>query len=141
MSAEKNAQFYSDVRWIVEQVLSEREGGSSASPHPPRMAVDVQRLVGLLLDQPWHGECEVIPDYMPPNPRPDTRPRVVVRHNNGTEHPAFLRHSCGPKQGFFWDIYGDDMQETELAILALSKAPYPRSVAPLTFKLPLKPNA
>lgn len=98
------------------------------------MEVNLKRLIDLLLDQPWHKDCEVIPDYMPPHPSPDTRPSVVVRHNNGTAHPAFLRHSRGPKQGFFWDIYSDDMQEIELAILALSQAPYPRSVSPLTFK-------
>jgi hypothetical protein len=78
---------------------------------------------------------------MPPFPREDTRPTVVIRHNNGTEYPAFLRYSCGPKQGFFWDSYGDDMQEVELAIVALSQAPYPRSVAPMVFKLPIRqPN-
>lgn len=105
------------------------------------LPVDLHCLVGLLLDAPWHSQCEIIPAYMPPFPREDTRPRVVVRHNNGTEHPAFLRYSCGPKQGFFWDIYGDDMQKVELAIIALSKAPYPRSVAPLVFKLPIRqPN-
>ena len=105
-------------------------------------AVDQQRLVRLLLDEPWHAQCEIIPDYMPPHPGPDTRPRVVVRHNNGTEYPAFLRYSRGPKQGFFWDVYGDDMQDVELAIIALSQAPYPRSVAPTVFKLPMhQPNA
>ena len=106
------------------------------------MGVDLRRLVGLLLDQAWHSECEIIPDYMPPFPRDDTRPKVVIRHNNGTEYPAFLRHSKGPKQGFSWDIYGDDMHDVELAIVALSQAPYPRSVAPLVFKLPVgQPNA
>lgn len=99
--------------------------------------IDALSLVGYLLDQPWHHECEVIPAYMPSNPSAETRPKVIVRHNNGTEYPAFLRHSCGPAQGFFWDIYGDDMQNPELAIIALSHAPYPRSVAPMIFHLPL----
>ena len=102
----------------------------------------LDRLVGLLLDQVWHAQCEIVPDYMPPFPSPDTRPTVVVRHNNGTEYPAFLRHSRGPRQGFFWDIYGDDMQSVELAILALSRAPYPCSVAPAVFTFPMgKANA
>ncbi len=94
-------------------------------------------MVRLLLDQPWHDMCEIIPDYMPPHPRPETRPRVVVRCNNHPEHPAYLRHSKGPKQGFGWDSYGDDMQTVELAFIALSQAPAPRSVAPLTFKIPM----
>ena len=105
-------------------------------------AVDQTRLVRLLLNEPWQEQCEIIPDYMPPFPKLDTRPRVVVRHNNGTEYPAFLRYSCGPRQGFFWDVYGDDMKEVELAIIALSQAPTPRSVAPIVFKLPARePNA
>lgn len=103
-----------------------------------QMPVNAASLVDLLLDEPWHKQCEIIPDYMPPHPNPDTRPTVVVRHNNGTEYPAFLRYSCGPCQGFFWDVYGDDMQSVELAIIALSKAPYPRSVAPIVFKIPLR---
>jgi hypothetical protein len=99
--------------------------------------VDTQRLVELLLDEPWHTQCEIIPDYMPPHPHQDTRPSVVVKHNNGTEYPAFLRYSQGPSQRFFWDTYGDDMLNIELAIIALSKSPYPRSVAPLVFKIAL----
>lgn len=100
--------------------------------------INPEKLIGLLLDQPWHAQCEIVPDYMPPYPGTDTRPTVVVRHNNGTEYPAFLRYSCGPKQEYFWDVYGDDMHTPELALLALSKAPYPRSVAPIVFHFPLK---
>lgn len=100
-----------------------------------------QRLVGLLLDEQWHGKCEIISDYMPPFPGKDTRPSVQVRYNDGTKYPPFLRYSKGPKQGFFWDIYGDDMQCVELAVIALSKAPYPRGVGPITFTIPLRqPN-
>lgn len=102
--------------------------------------VVLDRLVGLLLDQGWHAQCEIVPDYMPPHPYQHTRPRVVVRHNNGTDYPAFLRYSCGPQQGFFWDIYGDDMQSVELAIVALSKAPYPRGVAPIIVRFPVRAN-
>ena len=55
--------------------------------------IDDIDLVNLLLDEDWHTQCEIIPDYMPPFPREDTRPSVVVRHNNGTEYPAYLRYS------------------------------------------------
>lgn len=99
--------------------------------------VRVQKLIDLLLDQPWHQDCVIIPDYMPPFPREDDRPSVVVRCDNHPKYPAYLRYSKGPKQGFFWDVYGDDMQTIELAILALSKAPAPISVAPITFTIPL----
>lgn len=100
--------------------------------------VNLAKLISLILDQSWHAQCEIIPDYMPPYPDSTTRLSVQVRYNNGTEYPPFLRYSCGPKQCFFWDIYGDDMQSVELAIIALSNAPYPRSVAPIVVKFPLR---
>lgn len=99
--------------------------------------IDAARLVALLLDEPWHAQCEIIPDYMPPSPRLDTRPSVQVRFNDGTEHPPFLRYSRGPKQGYFWDIYGEDMQTIELAVFALSQAPAPRNVGPIVFSISL----
>jgi hypothetical protein len=107
------------------------------------MKVDADNLLRLLLDQPWHKKCEIIPDYMPPYPQKDTRPTVQVRYAGfSTEHPAFLRYSCGPKQGFFWDSYGDDMQSVELAVLALAKAPAPVDVSPITYRIPLdKPGS
>lgn len=94
-------------------------------------------LLGFILDQPWHKQCEIIPDYMPPCPGPDTRPSVKVKFNDGTEYPPFLRYSKGPKQGYFWDIYGDDMHSIELGVFALSKAPAPRNVGPLVFRMTL----
>lgn len=103
-------------------------------------SVNVAKLVSYLLGEPWHLRCEIIPDYMPPFPGKDTRPSVQVRYNDGSEYPSFLRYSNGPKQGFFWDVYGDDMHNTELAIIALSQAPAPRFVGPYVVKLPLHPN-
>jgi len=99
--------------------------------------VNIARLIALILNQDWHSRCQVIPNYMPPYPDAETRPSAQVRYNNGTEYPPFLRYSCGPKQCFFWDIYGDDMQSVELAIIALSNAPYPCSVAPMVVKFPI----
>jgi hypothetical protein len=81
-------------------------------------------LVKILLDQTWHKECEIIPNYLPPHSTKDTRPAVVVKFPNKHE-ATFLRYSCGPKQGFIWDTYGDDMLSVELAIIALSQAPVP----------------
>lgn len=97
----------------------------------------IEGLIKLLLDQEWHKKCDIIPDYMPPYPDEKTRPSVQVKYNDESEYPPFLRYSKGPKQGFFWDIYGEDMLSVELAIVALSQAPYPRSVGPITFKLDL----
>ncbi len=38
---------------------------------------------------------------------------------------SYLRHSRGPRQGHFWDIYGDDYQSPELALVALLQAEPP----------------
>lgn len=100
--------------------------------------VDARALVTHLLDQAWHAQCEIIPDYMPPYPGKGTRPSVQVRFNNGTKYMPYLRYSKGPKQGFFWDVYGEDMQTVELAIVALSKAPAPIDVSPITFEIPVR---
>ncbi len=95
-----------------------------------RPLVDGAKLASLLLDQQWHKHCEIIPDFMPKFPHEDTRPTVQVRFNDGSDYPPRLRYSYGPKQGFFWDSYGEDMQTVELAVLALSQAPAPSSVGP-----------
>lgn len=93
-----------------------------------------------LLDQPWHEKCEVIPNHVPRQAPEGTKPIVIVRYNDGTAHPPYLRYSAGPKQGFFWDIYGADFHNVELAVIALSHAPAPVKVGPLTFKLQLDPG-
>ena len=102
------------------------------------LPIDTSKLVSLLLEEPWHKLCEIIPDYMPPNPSKDTLPTVQVRYNDGTKYPPMLRYSRGPRQGFFWDIYGEDMQTVELAIIALSQAPSPRNVGPFTYTISLE---
>ena len=102
--------------------------------------IDVLKLIKILLDEPWHARCKIIPDYMPPFPRPDTVPTVKVCYDNGTEYPAFLRYSKGPHQCYFWDVYGDDMQSMELAVFALSHAPAPVSVAPIVTTFEIKPR-
>lgn len=88
-------------------------------------------------DNPWYEHCEIIPAYMPPFPRAETRPIVAIRFNSGSKWPPFLRHSRGPLQGYSWDQYGDDFQSIALATFALSRAPTPRSVDPLVFSIPL----
>lgn len=100
-------------------------------------SLDVVRLIGYLLDQPWHERCEIIPEYMPPFPGEKTRAKCVVRYDNGTEYPAFLRHSKGPKQGFSWDVFGDDFLDIELAVIAIASAPAPVSFAPIKVQIPL----
>lgn len=98
-------------------------------------------------DHPWRKDAEVIVGYMPEHPRADTQPTTVVEW-----HGSFLRHSKGPRQGFFWDLYGDDFHTRPLALLALSQAPpHPRllhaglkaiegndSLESVTFTLPVR---
>lgn len=111
-----------------------------SNPNWNDAAIDGHKLAILLLDEDWHNKCEIILDYMPKYPGKDTRTSVQVRYNDGSEYPPMLRYSRGPKQGFFWDIYGEDMQTVELAVVALSQAPTPRYVGPITFTIPLGPK-
>jgi len=86
----------------------------------------VERLLAAMLDDAhgnrdvWRQLAEIVPGYMPRFPGQKTRPICVVRVGE-----LFLRHSVGPRQGFRWDIYGDDFQSPELALLALMQAPVP----------------
>jgi len=68
----------------------------------------------------WRKFAEIIPEY---ETRPvDERfpPKCVVKFKK-----SFLRYSKGPRQGYFWDMYGDDFLTPELAFMALIKAPVP----------------
>lgn len=73
---------------------------------------------------------------------PATQPRLVVRY--GPPYDAeggqwYLRYSIGPAQGHFWDVYGEDYQNDDLAILAISMAPAPPRGTPyVTFTIPLR---
>lgn len=89
---------------------------------------DMDKLVKLLLTQHWMHECQIVPDYMPPFPREDTRPKCVVRYVYPSGNDTFLRYGRGPLQGYFWDMYGEDMHSPELALIAISQAPPPSQV-------------
>jgi len=92
-------------------------------------------------DPDWRKDAVIIEDYMPPYPRPDTRPAVVIRHGSGG-HQWFLRYSRGPRQGHFWDNYGEDYLNRELAELALSQAPPPPNHPNcIRIEIPLKGDA
>lgn len=86
---------------------------------------DINKLVRCLLTEHWMHECEIIPAYMPPFPGKDTRPTCQVRYVYEDGSDTFLRYSKGPAQGFFWDMYGEDMMSPELALVCISKAPPP----------------
>jgi hypothetical protein len=89
----------------------------------------VERLLATMLDDAhgnvnaWRKYAEIVPAYVPPFPDENTRPRCVVRLGR-----AFLRYSVGPRQGYMWDVYGDDMMTPELALMALLEAPVPPSL-------------
>lgn len=81
-------------------------------------------------NRPWIAQAEIVPEYMPPHARPDTRPKCVVRYDftdprDGKKDACFLRYSKGPEQGHFWDVYGDDYMRPTLALRALLEAPAP----------------
>lgn len=89
---------------------------------------DPQKLVNMLLTQHWMHECKITPDYMPPFPREDTVPTCQVHYHYPDGTRSGLRHSGGPMQGYFWDIYADDMHSPELALYAIIHAPAPSRV-------------
>jgi len=75
----------------------------------------------------WRRNAEIIPAYVPPGVRDRRDPIVAVRYQygDGAHEKVFLRYSKGPLQGHSWDIYGDDYQTPELALMALLEAPVP----------------
>ena len=96
-------------------------------------SVDLNAFLKLLLRDVWHSKCEIITNFTPAFPGPDYQPRVVIRYNDGTDNPPYLRYSRGPVNTYFWDIYGDDFMSIEIALFALINAPHPIDVNPLTF--------
>lgn len=83
---------------------------------------DPVNLVRHLLNQSWHYDCIIFPDY----PMCDEiRGRIKGVYIWYQPKRMFLRYSRGPRQKTFWDIYGDDFVTTELAVIALADAPAP----------------
>lgn len=125
------------INGIPAEDFNERQGQWQAACNTlnlkPEM-FDLEKLVKTLAGQTWMRQCEIIPAYMPPNPRADTQPRCVVRYRDPLRGPVqegerdgytYLRHSGGPLQGTFWDIYGDDFHSPELALVMLAVSPPP----------------
>lgn len=84
--------------------------------------VNVEKLLEHLLKYRWQYECKIICDFLPPCSRHDTKPKLVVYH---PYYESFLRYSRGPHSVPAWDVYGDDFQTVELALIALMNAPAP----------------
>lgn len=101
-------------------------------------AFSAQRLLNSILPYVWQRHAEIVPDWMPPFPREDTRPTVAVRWKDLLDPEAeykYLRYSKGPAQGYFWDNYPDDFHTPELAVVSLSMAPVPNG-SRFNFTLP-----
>lgn len=96
-----------------------------------RKLINLDQLLDDMLDtqhgnrNQWVTRVEIIPEYMPQFPRPDTRPTCVAAYVHPDGRRSFLRYSKGPYQGYFWDVYGEDMLRPELALLAVMRAPVP----------------
>jgi hypothetical protein len=128
-----------DCETAAEDIILNGRGSdcheTAAAKWAARMAIrqdatrfDIGKLVSLLLEQHWMHECEIVTDYMPPNPGESDRPTCIVRYTYEDGETVCLRYSNGPLQGYFWDIYGDDMHSCELALICISKAPAPPKV-------------
>ena len=105
--------------------------------------LDMMKLLDLLFEDgtnckalDWRRFATIEPVYVP-YPEPNVRPKCVVRF--GTKD--FLRHSAGPRQHHFWDMYGDDYLSPELALLALVQAPPPPRVLAVGIKQALMDDA
>lgn len=69
----------------------------------------------------WRRNVEIVINYMPNHPDERTKPRVIIRYKT-----AYLRYSGGPGTGTFWDCYGDDFLNLDLAFFEALKAQGPR---------------
>lgn len=110
-----------------------------------RSLFTLDRLFDALIDSmsgnvnQWIRLVEIVPDYVPPFPRPETRPSIAVRVLTRPDEPApgpgistsrysYLRTGgmvgwrCG---GYFWDLYGTEFSTLECALLAVVHAPVP----------------
>ena len=82
----------------------------------------VERILAVIFDDQhgnvdaWRKFAVIVPKYMPPYPRADTRPACVVRLGK-----SFLRGHGS----YFWDMYGEDYGTPERALMALLRAPVP----------------
>jgi hypothetical protein len=87
----------------------------------------VERMLAVMFDDAhgnvnaWRKHATIIPAYRAPFASDDVPSRCVVKFGDG----GFLRCFGGPRQGYFWDMYGDDMGSPELALMALLNAPVP----------------
>lgn len=112
-----------------------------------RSLIDPAKLLNVLLDTScgnrnhWLRLVEIVPDYVPPFPRDDTRPTIQVRCLTNITEPlpgpgvctsrySYLRWSGAGNVtwnhgGYFWDMYGDAFYTVEHAFLAALHAPVP----------------
>lgn len=82
--------------------------------------VSMDQLVRQLTeDKPWLKDVDLVYEE-----RRDYGNVLVIRYK-GRESTVYLRHSKGPRQGFGWDVYGDNMLNPALALLAIIDAPPP----------------
>jgi hypothetical protein len=86
--------------------------------------LNLERLIRCILPCAWQWHCQIIEGYMPPFPNAETLPKCVIQYKY-KDRTCFLRYSAGPRQGYFWDVYGDDFQTAELALIALHNADCP----------------
>lgn len=94
----------------------------------------VEHLEGLMVklqQEPtadWRHFVEIVENYKPPFAGPNYQPRFVVRFKSPWRKDGttwFLRYSNGPGAGHFWDSYGDDYLNYQLAHAAILIAPLP----------------
>lgn len=68
----------------------------------------------------WKRDILIIENYMPPYPDERTKPKTVIKYRN-----SFLRTSRGSWTGSFWDCYGADFHDLDLAFAEVLKCEAP----------------
>lgn len=115
-------------------LAAERDAANDAASMTPADVLGEEVAVGLL-GAGWRQRAEIIPTYVAPYSDKGERPSVKVRYRAfGSDHASYLRHSAGPRQGWFWDCYGDPVQSVGLALRALIEAYRPFGVSHETIR-------
>lgn len=83
----------------------------------------VEALLQYLLDN-QHGNLNKWLELVEIVHKPLYLPQCTVRCQTLSGN-TYLRYSQGPRQGYFWDVYGDDFKQPVLALMAVLQAPVP----------------
>lgn len=89
---------------------------------------DLNNLVSNLIIHRWQRHCVISKTKLTGNGFGTIPLKLIVSYTSNDGTVNYLRYSTGPSTWFFWDVYGDDFLNPEIALLAISKCPPPPNV-------------